>query len=69
MSKKIDPREAREAAGITPQELAYRCPCAQATVYNVEKSGKWPKHRLIRSAYLRALGLQEVKGQIVAAKP
>ena len=52
-----NPKAARLAAGLSPIDLAKRVPCTLSTVYACENAKKFPKHRALRDAYLRALGL------------
>ena len=60
MNKKLpNPKTAREAKGLLPAELAQAVPCALSQVYVYENARKYPKHRALRAAYLRALGLTE----------
>lgn len=52
------PRQAREASGLTWRGLAAAAQVSQSTIKRVEDSGKYPKNRNTRAAYLRALGLE-----------
>jgi transcriptional regulator with XRE-family HTH domain len=54
------PRKAREARGLSQRELAALVPTTQSSVFKWEKDGTYPKHASLRSAYLRALGLEQV---------
>jgi ribosome-binding protein aMBF1 (putative translation factor) len=53
------PKAARQSRGLSPRELADRVPCAMSTVYVCEGRRSYPKNRALRSAYLRALGLDQ----------
>jgi DNA-binding transcriptional regulator YiaG len=51
------PRQAREAAGLSREELAARAGCSYGTVRDCEANGRWPRNIAMRRAYLAALGL------------
>lgn len=55
----VQPKQARESAGLTPMQLATKAQVSLATVYNCERRKGYPKHRAQRAAYLAALGLSE----------
>lgn len=52
------PAKARAAKGLTQRALATLVPTTQVTVFRCEQSGRYPSHRALRAAYLRALGLE-----------
>lgn len=54
------PRKARISAGLKWRALADKAQVSTATISACEKSGKYPRQRAIRAAYLRALGLEAV---------
>ncbi len=53
--ERLKPAKARELAGLTPDELRLRVPCALSSVYRIEGSGKWPTQAALRTAYQAAL--------------
>jgi predicted transcriptional regulator len=57
--KPTSPKDAREALGLRPLELAAKARCGQSLVYVCEASGRFPVQRATRAAYLKALSLTE----------
>ena len=55
---RLDPKAAREAAGLRQVDVASRAQIGLQTVIRAEKSGKYPRSIPLRAAYIKALGLE-----------
>ncbi len=56
-----NPRQARERAGLTREELAFRAQVSFATVCRCEQSGEWPTQPRVRNGLAKALGLTDAE--------